>query len=76
MPPALAGEIAHRLREAADIGDFTALGQLATELAGQGGAAASVGREVGRLARELDFDAIKRLADVLAPEVHSFGEGI
>ena len=43
----------------------------------QGGtAAASVGREVARLARELDFDAIRRLAEALSPEVYSLGEGI
>ena len=77
LPPALAGETARRLREAADIGDFTALGQLATELGTQGGtAAAAVGREVARLARELDFDAIRRLAEALSPEVYSLGEGI
>jgi CheY-like chemotaxis protein len=76
LPPALAGETARRLRDAADIGDFTALGQLATELGTRGGTAATLGREVGRLARELDFEGIKRLADALAPEVHSMGEGI
>src|SRR5205814_6715535 len=74
--PALADEAARRLREAVDIGDFTALGQLATELAAHGGTSATVGREVSRLARELDFDGIKRLADTLSPAEHPFGEGI
>jgi PAS domain S-box-containing protein len=76
LPPALAGETARRLRDAADIGDFTALGQIATELGTQGGTAAAVGREVGRLARELDFEGIRRLAEALSPEVFSIGEGI
>jgi CheY-like chemotaxis protein len=68
LPPGVAEGVARRVWDALDIGDVTALGAVASELTTNAGpAAAAVGREVGRLARELDFDGLKRLADALSP---------
>lgn len=65
LSPELARQTAQRVRDALEIGDFTALGALAIELASSGGAAGVVGRDIGRLTRELDFDALRRLAEAL-----------
>jgi hypothetical protein len=66
LPPEASREVARRVAAAVEIGDFTSLGALAAELKAQGGPAAALGKEVGRLTRDLDFDGLRRVVDELA----------
>ncbi len=53
-----------RIREAARLGNLTALQTLASELESEHGVA-SRGRSVRELARAFDFESLKRVADEL-----------
>jgi CheY-like chemotaxis protein len=65
LPPAEALDLAGRVSDAIEIGDFTALGALAGELMAGGGPAAAWGKEVSRLTRDLDFDGLRKVVEDL-----------
>jgi CheY-like chemotaxis protein len=65
MPPTAARRTAQRLHDAIEIGDITALSVLAGELSAHPGFAGTVGRDIGRFTRELDFEGLRRLAQSL-----------
>jgi CheY-like chemotaxis protein len=83
LPPEVSREAAIRISAAVEIGDVTALGALAAELAAQGGSAAALSKDVSRLTRDLDFDGLRRLAQqlnagsaaALVPSPSTLGEG-
>jgi CheY-like chemotaxis protein len=66
IPAASRQALAARLREAAEIGDIGALGDMAAELQAQGGAGAALGARIARLADDFDLEGAAKLADGLA----------
>ena len=65
LPPDLAREAAHRLREAAEMGDVSGLTAVCSELAAKSDAFAAHQTRIIRLADDFDFDGILKLADEL-----------
>jgi CheY-like chemotaxis protein len=65
LPPELAREAAHRLREAAEMGDVSGLTAVCNELATKSGAFAAHQARIIQLADDFDFDGILKLADEL-----------
>jgi hypothetical protein len=65
LPPDLARDAAHRLREAAEMGDVSGLTDVCSELAAKSNAFAAHKTRIIRLADDFDFDGILKLADEL-----------
>ena len=65
LPPDLARQAAHRLREAAEMGDVSELAAVCGELAAASEAFAAHTPRIMRLADDFDFDGILKLADEL-----------
>ncbi|HSO59822.1 MAG TPA: response regulator [Desulfobacterales bacterium] len=65
LPPELAREAAHRLREAAEMGDVSGLTAVCSELAAKSGAFVAHQTRIIRLADDFDFDGILKLAEEL-----------
>jgi hypothetical protein len=61
----MAKGIADRLRDAAELGDVTELGKIATELKSGDDAALYWAEKIERLAEAFDFDGITELANSL-----------
>ncbi|MCU0564719.1 MAG: response regulator, partial [Desulfobacterales bacterium] len=65
LPPVLAREAAGRLREAAELGDVSALAAICEELAAKSEAFGPFQAKVAQLAEDFDFDGVLKLAEVL-----------
>jgi two-component system sensor histidine kinase/response regulator len=65
LPPEVARQAAHRLREAAEVGDVSGLTAVCSELAAGFGAFGAYTTRILRLADDFDFDGILKLADEL-----------
>jgi CheY-like chemotaxis protein len=65
IPPELAGEIAARLRDASEMGDVTALTDIAEEIKERSDACIPLSKQIVQLAEDFDFDGISKLANEL-----------
>jgi hypothetical protein len=65
LPPTLAREAAGRLREAAELGDVSALAAICDELAAKSEAFGPFQAKVAQLAEDFDFDGVLKLAEEL-----------
>jgi len=65
LPIALAKEAATRLREAAELGDVSALADICSDLTAKSDAFAPFATRVARLAGDFDFDGVLKLAEEL-----------
>ena len=63
--PHVAEEIAGRIKEAAEIGDVTALSQAGIELAARTDGLREYGEKISRLAEAFDFEGLLEMADTL-----------
>jgi two-component system sensor histidine kinase/response regulator len=68
LPRKLAGEAAARLRAAAELGDLSAVGEIADDLAGRAPAFGPYRERVARLAADFDLDGVSALAEELEAE--------
>ncbi|HTL29550.1 MAG TPA: PAS domain S-box protein [Tepidisphaeraceae bacterium] len=64
LAPHLAAAIAQRIRDASEIGDVAALGEIVTELQGDE-VSSPLASDLSRLIKSFNFDAIKDVADAL-----------
>ena len=65
LPPALATDVAQRVRGAVEVGDVTELNAVGLELSGRPGSGSHYGDEITRLAKAFDFEGLLRLAETL-----------
>jgi CheY-like chemotaxis protein len=65
IPPELAGEIAARLRDASEMGDVTALTDIAEEIKERSDLCIPLGNQINQLAEDFDFGGISKLASEL-----------
>ena len=65
IPPELAREIATRLRDASEMGDVTALTDIAEEIKERSDACIPLGNQINQLAEDFDFDGISKLVSKL-----------
>jgi HPt (histidine-containing phosphotransfer) domain-containing protein len=68
IPAGVAREIANRIRDAAEMGDLTALNAIAEELKDQSESCRPVAVQIGQMAGDIDFESILKLADDLEVE--------
>jgi two-component system sensor histidine kinase/response regulator len=65
IPAELAQDIAIRIRDAAQMGDVTALNAIAEEIKTQSDSCAPLSKKIVQLAQDFDLDGIQKLADTL-----------
>ena len=65
IPAELAQDIAIRIRDAAQMGDVTALNAIAEEIKAQSDSCAPLSKKIVQLAQDFDLDGIQKLADTL-----------
>jgi PAS domain S-box-containing protein len=61
----LAGDVAQRLRDAAEMGDVTTLNVIAEEIKNQSGSFVPLSKKIVQLAEDFEFDGILKMADEL-----------
>jgi two-component system sensor histidine kinase/response regulator len=65
IPTELSRDIANRIRDAAEMGDVTALNTIAGEIKGQSDYCIPLSKQIIQMAEDFDFDGIQKLADAL-----------
>jgi polar amino acid transport system substrate-binding protein len=65
IPTELSQDIAKRIRDAAEMGDVTALNAIAVEIKDQSDSSIPLSKQIIQMAEDFDFDGIQKLADAL-----------
>ncbi len=65
IPSEFAQDIAKRIRDAAEMGDVTALNAIAEEIKDQSDSYIPLSKQIVQMAEDFDLDAIQKLAEAL-----------
>ena len=65
IPAELAHDIAKRIRDAAEMGDFTTLSAIAEEIEDQSDSCIPLSKQIVQMAEDFDLDGAQKLADAL-----------